>query len=84
MFGAAAFSLQRGYIFKPLVRQLWGAAPAGDVKIDNFVQFAKQVGPGLGAAGLSLTSTTVLVGLVRPVFDGKNVDDTHHLTHKAQ
>ena len=39
-------SLQRRYIFKPLVRQLWGATPAGNVKIDNFVQFAKQVGPG--------------------------------------
>ena len=39
-------SLQRRYIFKPLVRQLWGAAPAGNVKIDSFVQFAKQVGPG--------------------------------------
>ena len=38
----------------------------------------------LGAAGLSLTSTTVLVGLVRPVLDGKNVDGMHHLTHKAQ
>jgi len=38
--------LQRRYIFKPLVRQLWGATPASNVKIDSFLQFAKQVGPG--------------------------------------
>ncbi len=37
----------------------------------------------LGAAGLSLTTTTVLVGLVRPVMDGKNVDDLHHLMSKS-
>ncbi|DBB06476.1 hypothetical protein WJX77_006162 [Trebouxia sp. C0004] len=83
LFGAAAFGLQRRYIFKPLVRQLWGATPAGNVKIDNFAQFAKQVGPGLGATGLSLTTTTVLVGLVRPVMDGKNVDDLHHFMPKS-
>lgn len=39
-------SLQRRYLFKPLVQQLWGPTPASNVKIDNFVQFAKQVGPG--------------------------------------
>ncbi len=37
----------------------------------------------LGAAGLSLTTTTVLVGLVRPVVDGKNVDDLHHFMPKS-
>lgn len=37
----------------------------------------------LGAAGLSLTSTTVLVGSVRPFMDGKNVDGLHHFTPKS-
>ena len=37
----------------------------------------------LGAAGLSLTTTTVLVGLVRPVVDGKNVDDLQHIMSKS-
>lgn len=80
-FGTAAFSLQRRYLFKPVVKQLWGPTPAGNVKIDNFVQFAKQVGPGLGATGLSLTSTTVLVGLVRPAIDGNNSAHTQHHVH---
>lgn len=41
-------SLQRRYLFKPLVQQLWGPTPASNVKIDNFIQFAQQVGPGYG------------------------------------
>ncbi|KAL3139974.1 hypothetical protein ABBQ38_004261 [Trebouxia sp. C0009 RCD-2024] len=81
--GTAAFSLQRRYLFKPVVRQLWGPTPANTVKIDSFIQFAKQVGPGLGATALSLTSTVVLVGLARPALDGNNLHMAHHADSKT-
>ena len=32
----------------------------------------------LGATGLSLTSTVVLVGLARPALDGNNLHTAHH------
>ena len=37
----------------------------------------------LGATGLSLTSTVVLVGLARPALDGNNLAMAHHVDGKA-